>query len=339
MQTPLAEQIDWYLTLMAGRPASPRTIRTYRSELRKLQHFAGMQGVYDAQHLTADVLVRSAADFMAEGARAVIADLPGTRTKGNEAAARTMVTAARGLNAALRKLRKLSVPDLAGVPTPSSPERLQPRVSLDDYEQMLRALDRREAYSRYPRFLLARDRALVQFLIETGMRAAEVARLNVADVDLTTGEVRINQAKARKARRLGILDPDDEAGDGGITVRQLRAYLAERPQKLRRTKQQALWIGPRGGRLSTSSLRAILRTLCEEAGTVNLPVHAFRRGWFTAAYRSEPRDLPILAARMGWSPNDTRMVAVYTRGAMLDFAALPRPLVTRCIVRESRGNL
>jgi integrase/recombinase XerD len=331
MQTALAHHIDWYLGFLAARPASSRTIATYRSALGRLERFAGSQA------LDADLLRAAAVDYMAEGARSLEADEP-TRTKGNEGGARIMVIAARGMVKALRKSGNVSVCDLSSVETPRVPERLQPRVDLADYARLCEALARRAAYPRYPRYLLARDSALVLFLFETGLRASEASRLNVADVDLNTGEVRIHQAKSRKARRLGISDPDDETGCGGETVRRLRAYLVERAKQPETgLRQRALWLGARGKRLSPASMRVILRDLCAEAGMSNLPVHAFRRGWFTVAYRSEPRDLPILAARMGWSQHSTRMVAVYTRGAMLDLAAMPRPLVSRtCYARQGR---
>ena len=88
-----------------------------------------------------------------------------------------------------------------------------------------------------------------------------------------------------------------------------------------------------------STIRATLAALCEEAELPrNLPVHAFRRGWFSVAYREDPRDLPILAARMGWSKSaESRMAAVYTRGASLDLAVMPRRLVSRlCVVEKAR---
>lgn len=341
MQT-LSEQISWYLDYLAARPASPRTIANYRSELGRLDRYAASQGCTTAEGLTDDLLRAAAADFMAEGAAAVARAAEDhrftTRSKGNEAAASLMVIATRGMVVALRKKRGLIVADLSAVDAPRVPKRLQPRVQPDDFLKLEAAVLRRAGNPRHTGFELARDRALILFLYETGLRALEASRLNLADVDLERGAVDVQEGKGRQPRRLGIADPDPAAIDGGETIRRLRSYLLER-QRRPSAHLPALWLGVRGKRASPATLRTILRELCAEAGVVNLPVHAFRRGWFTAAYRSEPRDLPILAARMGWSDHGTQMAAVYTRGALMDFAALPRPLVSRiCYVRDARGS-
>jgi integrase/recombinase XerC len=251
-----------------------------------------------------------------------------------------LVIAARGMATALRSKRGIAAPDLSSLDTPRAPERLQPRVSLDDFACMQQALDWRRAYPRYPRFLLARDAALVQTLIETGLRANEVSHLDVADVDLELGILRVRQGKGRKERLIGIADVDSP-DDGGETVRRLRVYLEERAKRGGIVHPRALWIGVRGRRMRPGSIRSTLAALCEEASLPhNLPVHAFRRGYFSAAYREDPRDLPVLAARMGWSRSaESRMAAVYTRGASLDLAVMPRRLVSRvCTVEKARDR-
>lgn len=338
-QQTLGEHIAWYLDYLAARPASRATIANYRSELGRLERFVASRGCTTAEDVTADLVRAAAADLMAEGRRDLERGRP-TRSKGNEASANLLVCATRGLFVALHKARGIAgLADLNSVALPRIPQRLQPRVHVEDFVLLDEALQARSVTARDSRFLLARDAALVLFLFETGLRASEASRLNLSDVDLETGELRIHESKTRKGRRLGVLDPDDEIGDGGEPVRRLRAYLLERQRRDGAEQRRALWLGVRGQRLSPDSMRAMLRKLCEQAGTINLPVHAFRRGWFTAAYRAAPKDLPILAARMGWSDNNTRMVAVYTRGALMDFAAQPRPLVSRaCFLRDARGS-
>lgn len=336
--TPLTSQIESYLESLAARPASPRTIHTYRSELAHLERFAIANGCTSAEELTEDLVRKCSVALLRQGQAAVArADFEPTRSKGNEGAARTMVIAARGFSRYLRK-RGLKVADLCGVEAPRQPERLQPRVRAHDFARLEAALDRRAAFSRYPRFQLARDHALNQFLMETGLRALEVSRMDVDDLDLETGEVQIREGKGRKPRLLGIWDP--QAEDGGETIRRLRIYIALRAKRKGANRQRALWLGTRGGRMSPESLRTALYRLCEEAELgENKPPHAYRRGWFTAAYNDNPRDLPVLSARMGWSDRSQHMVAVYTRGALMEIAAAPRPLVTRtCFVREARAQ-
>ena len=48
--------------------------------------------------------------------------------------------------------------------------------------------------------LMARDRALVMMLLDTGARCSEVVQLNLADLDLDTHRLRILHAKGNKQR-------------------------------------------------------------------------------------------------------------------------------------------
>src|SRR5438552_18708179 len=128
MHTPLSKDIDWFLEYLAARPASPRTISTYRSSLAHLLRFAVNRGCTSADQLTDD-LVRAAVDLMRRAAVA-LADNKRARAKGNEGAARLMVVAARSLCRALKTERRLDAPDLR-VAAPRLPERLPPRVLPD----------------------------------------------------------------------------------------------------------------------------------------------------------------------------------------------------------------
>jgi integrase len=341
VNTDLSEQIDWYLDVLGARPASPATISTYASVLRRLERFCRSRACQRAEDLTPDLLRAAVAETLAEGSRKLARLGPArAHTKGNQGVARLMVTAARGLSVELRAKRRLHVDDFRTVDVPRMPERIQPRVDGYDFVELEHALSQRRRSSAYQRFVLARDAALVQFLFETGLRSSEASRLDVADLDLQRGTVLVRSGKGSKDRRLSIVDPEDELGDGGETMRRLRVYLEERSAWPRIGHgQRALWVGGRGARMCTDTLRSALQRLCDEAGLSSRPPHAFRRGWFTAAYRAEPRDLPILAARMGWSARSQQMVAVYTRGAILEFAAEPRPLISRaCLIRQARDR-
>jgi site-specific recombinase XerC len=325
-KSPLAHQIEWYLDVLAARPASRCTVAVYRCELEHLERSMRSRGCSRAEDLTPELVRAGVVDLLHRGK-------PSSQSKGYEASARLMVTAVRGLLAELRK-RGATVQDISSVATPRVPRRLQPRVDLVAFGELEQALDRRAAYSRFPRFELARDRALVQVLFETGLRSIEASRLDVGDVDLKRGVLTVREGKGRKPRQLGIADPDSPA-DGGETMRRLRAYLAERSKRPSARKERALWLGQRGRRMSPAALREVLRRLCEEAELPqNLPVHAFRRGWFTLAYQADPRELPVLAARMGWSEHSQAMVSVYTHGAIVELSSRPRRLVTRALAAD-----
>ena len=146
MHTPLSKDIDWFLEYLAARPASPRTISTYRSSLAHLLRFAVNRGCTSADQLTDDLVRAAAVDLMRRAAVA-LADNERARAKGNEGAARLMVVAARSLCRALKTERRLDAPDLR-VAAPRLPERLQPRVLADDFVSLERALVRRAGRKR-----------------------------------------------------------------------------------------------------------------------------------------------------------------------------------------------
>ena len=86
MHTPLSKDIDWFLEYLAARPASPRTISTYRSSLAHLLRFAVNRGCTSADQLTDDLVRGAAVDLMRRGAVA-LAENERARAKGNEGAA------------------------------------------------------------------------------------------------------------------------------------------------------------------------------------------------------------------------------------------------------------
>lgn len=321
--TALANAIDSYLVALEAEGKSINTVRTYGFVLRQLERFVAGLGCTRPEDLTPDMLRRVLAETMAQGRRRAAAG--DRKTKGGEGEARMIHCAARGLAAFLRS-DGVAMSDFKSVRRVKPPERIQPRLRLEDFAALLQAVERRHVCGYVPRMIATREDALIHFLADTGLRAFEVSRMNVADVDLDRGIVVVQQGKGRKPRVLSILDPNEAAG--GPTIAALNAYVRERAARLKhlRRTSDALWIGFRGTRLSPGLLRDALRQLCLEAGLdTNRPPHAFRRGWFTASYQSAPSDLPVLAARMGWSDKSQNMIAVYTRGAELDLAAEPRP--------------
>lgn len=65
----------------------------------------------------------------------------------------------------------------------------------------------------------ARERALVLFLLDTGVRASEAAAVAVGDVDMATGAVLVRKGKGHKQHIVYL---------GAKARRQMARYLAER---------------------------------------------------------------------------------------------------------------
>lgn len=117
-----------------------------------------------------------------------------------------------------------------------------------------------------------RDEALVRLMVETGMRAGEVLALQIDDVDLARGMVRVVRGKGGKGR---------VAPFGPHTARALDRYT-----RMRRTHRLAdtpqLWLGDRGKSLVYFGLRNTLQYRAEMAGIKGFHLHLLRH---TAASR------------------------------------------------------
>lgn len=116
-----------------------------------------------------------------------------------------------------------------------------------------------------------RDRAILLTLLDTGLRAAELCALDIADVNLSTGEALVKHGKGGKRRTVII---------SAKTRRELVRYLRGRDGA------GPLFVGETGDRLKYSGLRQIVRRLSLAAGLPEVPLHAFRRAFAINALRA-----------------------------------------------------
>jgi site-specific recombinase XerD len=98
-----------------------------------------------------------------------------------------------------------------------------------------------------------RDRAVLEVLYGSGLRVSELCGLDVDDLDLVAGAVRV-VGKGRKERRVPLSEPACEA---------LRAYLGEARASLLERRDQpaephAVFVNARAGRLGPRSVRSLL---------------------------------------------------------------------------------
>lgn len=170
----------------------------------------------------------------------------------------------------------------SGVRTPKQGQRLPKALSIEQVEAILAAVDADDPVS-------LRDRALLELLYATGARVSEVTSLDVDD--LLTGE----QSDA-------WIDPEAAIGGGGFlrvtgkgskqrvvpygsfAGRAMAAYLVRaRPGMLAKGKgTPALFVGPRGARVSRQGAWLIIRAAAERAGiTAEVSPHTMRHSFAT----------------------------------------------------------
>jgi site-specific recombinase XerD len=230
-----------------ARGRSPRTCEAYA---RDLELFAAFTGNDVAKAERSDV-------------KAFVLELAGKR--------RYMPAAIRRKLVALRRFYRYLVVEgvrdddpTVGIDPPKLPKRLPVVLREDDVARLLRtpAPAGRTDFQKY------RDRAILEVLYASGVRRAEVASLDLGDVDLERRIMRVI-GKGNKQRTVLI---NEAAADA------MRAYLGYRP----RTNDPAFFIGRRGERLGVRAIWEIVRTIERLSGlTVHATPHVMRHSFAT----------------------------------------------------------
>ncbi len=197
--------------LGSERGVSPHTRRAYVSDVAQLADFLG-QG-------------RSAARVTTAQVRAFLADLHRSREPA------TLGRKLASLRAFFRFLQREGVVALdptAGLPGPRLPRRLPNPLGVDDCETLAEAAGRRAAPATQGREqeLRLRDRALVELLYGAGLRVGELVGLDVRDVDLRSGDVRV-WGKGGKERVVPLPAAAREALAAYLERRRRPGVLAE----------------------------------------------------------------------------------------------------------------
>jgi integrase/recombinase XerC len=104
--------------------------------------------------------------------------------------------------------------------------------------------------------LSLRDQALLELLYASGIRVSELVALDMQDVDLHSGTLRV-QGKGRRERQVFF---------GKTAAQALRAYLEERPSAPQGQAIPALFVNHRGGRLSTRGVQLLVKKHCQRTG-------------------------------------------------------------------------
>ncbi|MBC7252641.1 MAG: tyrosine recombinase XerC [Actinobacteria bacterium] len=231
----MREKMEGYLRhLGAERRLSPQTLRAYRSDLELFIEFCRRQGVEDPARVDLRLLRRYLAYLQTRGfARTTIA----RRT-----------AAVRSFFRYLAKKGNLSADPTLALSPPRRERRLPRILSLREIEEA----ESRCGLQVYRTSL--RDMALVELLYATGMRVSELAGLEVKDLDMRRGEVRV-LGKGRKERIIPVHQ---------AALQLLRAYMEKERPILAANRDgtgaagDPLFLSVRGGRLSDRGVRRVV---------------------------------------------------------------------------------
>ncbi len=240
--------LDAYTDFMLSRQAmlcSPATMAFYHYTAGAFLRWIQSQGL----QAPADLTVRHVREYLAQ-------------LVGQGKTDRTVHDHARAVKTLLRFWHAEGyLPAPIAFQMPKLQQRRMPVLSADQLRQIL-AVD-----------LSARDRALILFLADSGLRRAEICALNWGDADLRSGLVRVRKGKGGKARTAAI----------GATTR--RAVLLYRRHGAGDAADGAPLFRTRtGARLTGNAIRLVLHRLSVQTG-IHVTAHALRRTFVILSLR------------------------------------------------------
>lgn len=234
---------SWELSLRAGRKA-PKTIKGYTDSARQLRDYLAARG-----------MPTQVAAIRREHVEAFIVAVMEAKS------ASTAATRYRALQQLFRWLEEdgeIPSSPMARMKPPRLDEKPVPVLTEDEVRRLVKACEGTSFEDR-------RDMAIIRMLLDTGMRRAECAGLNIADVDFDLGVAHV-VGKGRRARSCPF---------GAKTAQALDKYLRERRRHRRHVDLPALWVGLRGA-MTDSGIAQVLERRADLAGIGHVHPHQLR---------------------------------------------------------------
>jgi integrase/recombinase XerC len=232
----IQHELDDFLDYLGTvRRLSSHTLNAYRNDLTGFIHFCDQQSLHSVD----------AADS------AHIRHFIGQRRNASAAAIsiQRLLSALRSLYRYRMRHHGAKQNPAIGLSAPTRPKRLPKTLDVDRIKQLLE-FDGDDNID-------IRDRALMELFSSSGLRLAELATLNVGDLDLNDALVTVT-GKGNKTRSLPI---------GRIAISALRQWLKIRGSL---SSEQALFLGQRGQRLGHRAIQQRIRYRALQQG---LPAH------------------------------------------------------------------
>lgn len=219
--TPLYMALDVFMVSREAMRVTINTLKCYRKTLPPFLRFVEEQGV------------SSPDGIMPHHVRAFFVSLQRRGLKDT-----SVIAYAYAVKAFLRFLYAEGIiPEdvMRKVKMPKVDKRILPAFSPDDVKKLLAVCE------------TPRDMAIVLCLLDTGLRQSEFVALDVDDVDLKTGTVRVKRGKGGKGRIVFL---------GAKARKALLKYLLMRGDV---KPGEPLWLNAHGGRLSSWGLWDVLK--------------------------------------------------------------------------------
>jgi len=279
--------IESYLDeLRVARRCSPHTVSNYARDLRAVARSA------DTRKLTAFDQIESS------DVRSIIAEQHREGISGRSLARR--LSALRGLYNYLIKLGRAKVNPAADILAPKDKKALPATLNPDEVNRLLK--------QNISDPMVCRDLAMFELMYSSGLRLAELVNLDLADLDLSVGQVRVT-GKGGKTRDLPVGKPAIEA---------INKWLGFR-RSLPGSADKAVFLSSRGKRIAPRTVQMRLKKLAESQGLKRDCYPHMLRHSFASHMLESSGDLRAVQELLGHA--DISTTQIYTH---LDFQHLAR---------------
>lgn len=294
---------QFMLHLQANKGLSWYTIRNYLSDLMSFWKFLRLEKIDDLNSIDRQVIRKYLSWLVTNGMVSMQTPRNGTPLFGSSSDS-TRGYASRSV---VRKLSVLRVlfsfliskgiilyDPISGINSPRPESRLPKFLDKDEISRLLNV-----SHSFTPQGL--RDQAVLEILYSAGLRVSEVAGVNLSDLDLLTGQVRV-LGKGLRERICFLGDPAKQS---------LEKYINfGRPKLMVNPWEKALFLNYRGGRLTQRSIQKIVKKIASAAG-VSIDVHTHTlRHTFATHLLDGGADIRVVQELLGHSSPST--TEIYT---------------------------
>lgn len=245
-----------YLTVEKG--FSDNTTAAYDNDLRQLAEFA-------EQEAAGRSVIPSWPDFTRQRMLSYMLNLK-ERNYAPTTVARK-VAAARSFFSFLMAEGVIKTDPTENMSSPAVGKSLPKPISIGQVRDLL------EQPNKLSTVEAKRDKAMLELLYASGMRISEMVSLNLGDVDTTGGYVRCF-GKGHKERLVPIYEQ---------AARSVQSYIDEtRPRMTRRKEEVALFLNPRGDRLTRQGFWQKMKEYARSAGLDSqISPHTLRHSFAT----------------------------------------------------------
>jgi integrase/recombinase XerD len=279
------------------RGLADNTLAAYRRDLGRYGEHLAMAGRTEIEQVTAEDVSGFLASVRRDDGAAA-------------SSAARMLSTVRGLHRFLTEDGVVPADVAHETSPPKLPMRLPKAITIDEMARLIAATDGDDP-------VRIRDKALLEVLYATGTRVSEAVGLDVDD--LADGELVRVLGKGGKQRLVPL---------GGYARAALAGYLTRvRPLfAVRGTATPALFLGPRGGRLSRQGAWLVIQDAAERAGlTAHVSPHTFRHSFATHLLQGGA-DVRVVQELLGHaSVSTTQLYTLVTADSLRDVYTTAHP--------------